>query len=261
MAVKGNSSSEKTVRVKSKYTGLAPVRILSVNPSMKELNDMGISADKEPSYVINKEDGSISSRLDFWLAIDPKPETGDIVTKMTLWIDNTIFVGKNTGKTQFINKYGRTGWGMSASECGQYFIADGARPAYKGEEKIHAFLAAFLNTVYDTKNGKYDECQLDNPEAMFKGDFSEIKSIVRAYKDNTIRVMFGINEKGYQEIYTGYFEKTCITPNYTAWNNALTGQYTQFKADFQNEFTFQAYVEVAKPTTAKPDVETTVDEF
>jgi len=253
MAVKGNDSAEKTVKEKALYTGLAPCKILTVNPNKSELSKMGINFDNEPTYISNKE-GRNQLRFDFWVAAQLN-EGNNPVGKLSLWLTEEIFVGAQKGKTQFINKYGKTGWGMSASECGEYFLADGARPAYKGEEDLHKLLSAFLNTVFDTKNKKYDDCVIDSPKALFGGNYTEINNIINSYKNNTVRLLWGVDSNGYQTIYSKYFEKTCVNPNYTNWNKVLDSQYGGFKADFQSEFTFQAYIQQAKATQTKPDAE------
>lgn len=98
---------------------------------------------------------------------------------------------------------------MSATECGQYFLTDGAREALKGEEDLHKFLFSYLNAKYDTKNKQYDECLIDNPKAFLNGDFSELKGIVNAYKDNTARLLWGVDANGYQVVYTKFVENLC----------------------------------------------------
>lgn len=261
MAVKGNNSSEKTVREKAIYTGLADCKVLMVNPTKDELSKIGVNLEKEPAYIIDKEDGKKSVRFDFWV----QAQTTDNLNpqgKLTLWMDSDIYVGKTAGKTQFINKYGKTGWGMSSSECGQYFLQEGARPAYKGEEVIHKFLQAFLNVIFSDKTK--DECLLENPQAFLSGNFSEIKGIINSWKDNTVRLLWGKDANGYQVIYPHFFEKTCIRPNYTKWAESLDGQYTQFKADFQDSLTFQAYIDSPDIKVVSPDAEkivTTEDQF
>ncbi len=250
MAVKGNSSTEKTVREKSLFTGLVECKILLVNPSKSELEKIGVALEKDPTYVTEKQDGTKSARLDFWVQAQTQDKVNPI-SKLTLWMDDSIFVGKNTGKTQFINKYGKTGWGMSSSECGQYFLNEGARPAHKGEEIIHKFLQAFLNVRF--AEDQKDECLIDSPTNFISGNFSEIKGIVNSFKDNTVRLLWGVDSKGYQVVYDKFFEKTCIRPNYTKWAEQLNDEYGQFKANFQNDLTFQAYIAPANIEVVKAD--------
>lgn len=254
MAVKGNSSSEKTVKTKSLYTGLIECKVIAVNPSKSDLERMGINTEKEPQYVIEKDNGLKSVRVEFWVEAQISDAVKPI-SKDVFWIDSEIYVGKNSGKTQFINKYGKTGWGMSANECGEYFLTDGAREAYKGEEELHKFLFSYLNAKFDTKNKQYDECVIDAPKEFFSGNFSELKTIVNSFKENTVRLLWGVDANGYQTIYNKFSEKTCVSPNYKQWNTVLTGEYTQFKADFQENLAFQAYIPSTSVSTPKPDSE------
>jgi hypothetical protein len=252
MGFNGNVSTEKTVTQKTLFTGLGDFKIIAVNPTAKALESVGVKLKNEPAYISETDEGVKRVRVDFWI----KEEVNtDIVTKVSLWLEDRIYVGKTKGKTQFINSYGKTSWGTAEEEglpkdFSTYFKTKGARPAYKGEEELHNFLSCFLNTIYDTRNDKYDECLLENTENLFKGDFSELKGVIKMFKDNTIRILLGVDDNGYQQTYNKFFEKTCVSPNYKKWNSILEEDYKTFNADFQNDFELKPYIPVPKVETS-----------
>lgn len=237
MAITGNNSSEKTVREKTVYTGLADCKVLAINPNLAKLKSLGINAQSEPEYI--GADGRV--RVDIWLKTENEAA---VTTKLSIWLEN-VLRESSAGKPQWINKYGRTAWFNDESEAQSWFLLNGVRQAYKGEENLHKFLQAYLNTIYNTRDKIYDECQIDNMEGLLKGDLSELQSILTAYPDNTVRVLFGakITEDGkvYQNVFNKFFEKTCVKPNYKNWDADACGDYG-FKADIQNSFEFQEYL-------------------
>lgn len=257
MAITGNSSTEKTVREKSTFTGLAECKVLAVNPNKQELEAIGITRDENPQYI--GEDGRV--RLDFWIQTQNEDS---VKTKFSLWMTNEVG-NSEAGNTQYINNYGKTAW--YSGECPyDWYLTDGVREALKGEQDLHEFLAAFLNTKYDTRNKVYDECIIDNPQAIFKGDYSELKSIINnpLFKENTVRLLFGakVTEEGnvYQNVYNKFFERTCVNANHKRWfEKAVTADYGTFNADFQNDLTWKPYVPtIGDVPTA--DVETSSEE-
>lgn len=264
MAVKGNSSSEKTTLNKDQYTGMTGCSVVFVNPTKAQLETIGKTFTNEPTYV--SEDGV---RLDFWVTPDLEPNSiypNKVYDKCTLFLNKGTYASEKeagTVKLQYINKYGKCAWGTSPETAGEnasgknYFLNEGVRKAIKGEEDLHKFLAAFLNTKYNTKTSQYDECIIDNPEALLAGNVSELTTIINSYKDNTVRLLWGVNDKGYQTIYNKFFERTSNNPNYKAWNEALSNSYTQFKADYQGDFTFKIYVGQTAPTA---DAESSTNE-
>lgn len=256
MAISGRNSEEKTVRERTLYTGLADCKIIAINPTQQELIDLTeIDLGKEITYVDNDNN---RTRIDFWV----ETQTEDpIRTKMSLWLTHTLNVS-GEGKPQWLNKYGRTSWYNDESEAPKWFKTEGARQCYRGEEVLHNFLSKFLNTVYNDNTNEYDECQIDNPKALAEeGNVTELRNILKDYKDNTVRLLFGIDENGYQNIYNKHFEKTCVSPNYKVWDKKASGtdsDYDTFKATFQ-QWEFLPYVPVASQIVA--DAEATDDAF
>ena len=258
MAITGNDSTEKTVREKTVWTGLAECKVIAINPTMKELNDIGIPASQEPDYLGKNDDGKTKARIDFWLEIQGETQTK---TKMSIWLEDELRTS-GAGKPQWINKYGKTGWAASIEENLEWFLQDGARQAYKSEEDMLKFFQAYLNVIYNTKDKQYDECQIDDMPAIFNGNFSELQSIIRIQPTNTVRVLLGAkvtdDGKVYQQVHNKFFEKTCVRANFKNWQKqCVDAEYGAFKGDFQGSWELQPYMQSATVPTA--DAETTTE--
>lgn len=218
-----NDANASTVREFRYFTGIIPYHVIAINPTMAELHDLGMThISREPVYQreLKFGDGPVTKRaqIDVWLRSLPLKELGgfSVITKLNFQIDHDIFVGKESGKTQYINKYGRTAWGMTPDHLAQakFFVNHDARPSHKGEEDLHKFLFAWLNMSYDDKNEKYDECRL-NADKIINGDYSELKEVVDTAEQYVVQVLTGVykkeDEEGkvkyYHNVYNKYFMK------------------------------------------------------
>ena len=166
---------------------------------------------------------------------------------MTLFIQNRPRVGANSGKTQVIDKYGRTAWAtpeelaahaIPVYSNGPADIDKDYRPAYVGEEELMEFVKAYLcipsiNTwdanlkkmVPNTKVKPEEcECRFDNLDKIFKGDFSEIKDALGFQPTNKVKVMLGVRTsddgKLYQAVYTRKFLRNSST-NFSSLDKEL----------------------------------------
>lgn len=222
-----------------RYTGVAPVSIKAINPTKAEHETLfNTTLDEAPSYLskVEDQDGNPveSARIQFVF----QPDTEKIgfempLVTMALFIQNRPRVGANSGKTQVIDKYGRTAW-ATAEELAAHTIpmyANGPadidkdyRPAYVGEEDLMAFVRAYLwipnVTVWDENlkrrvpnpDAKPEECEcrFDNLDKLFKGDFSEIKEALGFQPTNKVKILLGVRTdtktgKLYQSVYTRRF--------------------------------------------------------
>jgi len=260
MAVKtSNEATETTVKDFKYYTGVIPYRVVAVNPSLKELKEIGIEyMQKEPEYVTEQtfNDNVVKSTIvDFWMKSVPDPDHPDmeILNNIRFRINHEPWVGNNTGKQQYINKYGRTAWALEESDLdeNQYFKNEGTRKSHRGEEELHKFLFSWLNMSYDDKNEEWDEC-LVNADKLIAGDFSELKEIVVSAKEYVVKVLTGVdvNEKdGKIRYYQSFYNKMFLKHNQTSTNRLeefVSKEYNEFKADFYT-FDIQEFDKSAKP--------------
>lgn len=229
---RGQVSSEPT-EIK-RYVGVAPVKVLAVNPSKAQIKElMGYEPAEEPVYVGTQEvDGKQVNyaRIDFVVRTVAEDCNGiETTQRMTFFIRNQYRKGSQSGKYQVIDEYGRTAWATEEviKAKGKIYYKDGAmeanittnyRPCYVGEEELTNFIknylnipnpANYVNGVWVMKSG--DElndclCRLDEVTNYFKGNFKEIKDAIALQPTNKVKVLFGIrmdnNGREQQDIYT-----------------------------------------------------------
>ena len=247
---RGNESQE--AREFKRYIGVAPVFIKAVNPNKKEHEALfNTILEEAPNYVGSVEvDGNDVANARIQVVFQPDVEKIGFempLVTMALFIQNRPRVGANSGKTQVIDKYGRTAW-ATAEELAAHAIpmySNGPadidkdyRPCYVGEEELMEFVKAYLcipsiNTwdanlkkmVPNTKVKPEEcECRFDNLDKIFKGDFSEIKDALGFQPTNKVKVMLGVRTsddgKLYQAVYTRKFLRNSST-NFSSLDKEL----------------------------------------
>lgn len=240
---KGNESKE--AQEFKRYIGVAPVFIKAVNPTKKEHEALfNTTLDEAPKYVGTVEDSDGNTIPNARVQIVFQPDVEKIgfempLVTMSLFLQNRPRVGATSGKTQVIDKYGRTAW-VTPEELAAHAIpmySNGPadidkdyRPAYVGEEELMEFVKAYLCipsvTSWDAENRKMVpntkvkpeecECRFDNLDKIFKGDFSEIQDALGFQPTNKVKVLLGVRtdvESGrlYQSVYTRKFLRNSAT--------------------------------------------------
>lgn len=240
---RGNESKE--AQEFKRYTGVAPVFIKAVNPDKKEHEALfNTTLEEAPNYVgsVEDQDGNTYKNARIQIVLQPDVEKIGFempLVTMALFIQDRPRVGATSGKTQVIDKYGRTAW-ATPEELAAHAIpvyANGPadidkdyRPAYVGEEELMEFVKAYLCipsvTTWDAENRKMVpntkvkpeecECRFDNLDKLFKGDFSEIKDALGFQPTNKVKVLLGVRtdaESGrlYQAVYTRKFLRNSST--------------------------------------------------
>ena len=214
MAVAAGRESTEGSAVK-RYIGVAPVFVLTVNPSKEELEKIyGVEIEKVPEYLGEMEVGDDKHkvpnlRFDFIVKTDAAKCGIEFTTKVALFLRNEVRYNKNKTKCQVIDKYGRATWVTPEQLKGHVIPLDkngnplqidaDYRPAYEGEENLTNFIKAYLNIPNPMSyvNGKWVEnpkvkaeeceCRLEHISDYFKGDISEIKSITTFQPNNKVK--------------------------------------------------------------------------
>lgn len=237
---KGKESTEGTsVKV---YQGVAPVFVLSVNPTKAELEKLyDREIENSPEYLTETEVGQEGNkhtvpqvRIDFIVQTDPEKCNGIVMkTKVSFFLTKEVRYNRDGTKVQVINKYGETTWlpienakAGTIPESLSWFEPADFRPAYIGEEDLTGFIKAYLNIPnksYRKKNGEVvelkdkseAEARLDKIQDYFKGDFSELKDVIALQPKNKVKGLFGAKTtddgKVYQAVYTQKFLKNNVT--------------------------------------------------
>lgn len=238
MSFKGE---ERKIKEKQDFTGIGEVYVVAVNPTAKEISELiGAEVSDEPSYITERADGSKSTRIDFWV----KPLGYETYKKLTFWLNHDI-TPSQSGNYEWINDNLKQTWAPSKEavleklegDMGKWFKSKGLRKAYRGELDLYNFLSTLFNLDTESENGIE---QFENIEAIVKGDVSELKQIINNAKENTIKLLFGINDNGYQEIYNRYFLNS-RSNRYTTLLKYANEEYTKFKGNYFADTEFKVY--------------------
>lgn len=260
------------------YTGLAPVKILGVNPNADEIQKIYNSEEKrdEPVYLDTREvelpNGEKETikrvRIDIFVGTNEEEVGVRLITRVSFFIQRMYRYTRDGSKINVINAYGETAWiPVTDVEKGQvpdnmnWYNTKDMRPSYYGEEQLTKFLKAYLNIPtlsYMDRNGVRKtieepanaEARLSKIEDYFNGDVSEIKSVIKLMPDNKVKVLIGVNttDRGqYQNVFTNEFLK-----NSQKMSDWFKKQVTDAKANGMYEGTDFTYGDLeeysSKPT-------------
>lgn len=87
---------------------------------------------------------------------------------------------------------------------------EGARKAYVGEEALINFIKAWANVDQNS------QAILDDMSKLFAGDVSEIHTLHAGIKDNQVKILIGVKDGKYQDVYTKFFQRPYIN-NVEQW--------------------------------------------
>ena len=220
------------------YTGIAAMRVIAVNPTVGELASLGINLKSEPVYTGITFGEQTKNKLCFWLHNDEK----NFNTRMEILVEDKHRKASSTGKHQVTNKYGQVTWAENPESTPDWFKNEGVRRMYPGEEVLINFVKAWANIPND------GECSFDTIDDMMKGNVTEMKSLCDALKDNKLRVLLGVKDNKYQQVYTRCFGR--LKPKRDdIFVRALNQDYGDFRAEYNDDLQFRAYEpEVVKAT-------------
>ncbi len=255
MGFSPNESDKKVFNEIKLFTGLHNMKVVAVNPTKEQLEEMGFKPKKAPVYVTTEGDVK-KLRLDFHvLGIGPGGEK--IMSKVAFFLENQYRLNKDGNKSEWINDFGRTAWSAQGTPDDAptgltWFKFETARQSHVGEADLHLFLVNWLNI------GPDDEAKMENFLGMFDEDYAELRGLLAGNIDNEIRVLLCVRDGKYQSVYNKYFDRASNKrTNY--WDSHVRNQTSNgyaIKEDYQNGFVLQEW---AEPTT-KPDAGAGADE-
>ena len=271
------NGSESKDNVRKLYIGVAPVYVLAVNPNKKELEGLyGIDLEDAPNYLGESEIGPegdkkkvAQARIDFFVKTDAEKCGIEVMTKVSFFLNKAYKYNRDSTKVMVINKYGETIWlpvecvkdGAAIPENMKWYDTSDMRPAFIGEAELTDFIKKYLNIPnksFTTKPGETKfisnladaEARLDNIDKYFKGDFTELQSVIKLQPKNKVKAMFGVkttdDNKQYQAVYTQMFLKNAVT-DYSKLDKDLkerqaNGSYsnTEFSAEPIHEYVVES---------------------
>lgn len=270
------SGSESKDRVKKLYIGVAPVFIVGVNPNKAEYEKLfNRTLDDAPVYIGEGEVGPEGDRvkvpqirIDFIVKTDAEKCGVELTDRITFFLSKAMNFNRDRSKVEVINKYGESTYLPIACVEGtepipdnmKWYDTSGMRPTYIGEADLTAFIKAFLNIpsksyrkgneVVFIKNLADAEAKLDKIESYFRGDVSELKSVIGLQPNNRVKVMFGVkttdDNNQYQAVYTKKFLKNMVNDyskldeNLQARKNAGAYPSVEFLAEPIKEYTVES---------------------
>ena len=204
------------------YCGIATVSVIAVNPTLGELHALGINLKSEPNYTGIQMGESTKNKLTFWV----HNKLHEFTTRFELLVEPNERPESRTGKFQYINKFGQTAWGTeNPSTQYEWFKNEGVRRAYTGEETLIDFIKTWANV------GRDGECAIDDIKSLMSGNVTELKQYVTALKENRVRLLLGVKDEKYQQVYTRFFGREKPKRD-DLFVKSLNADYGEFRADF-----------------------------
>ena len=235
MAIQSNASTEEVVGGIKTYSGLTNVKVIAVNPTLAELHAVGINVKQEPNYTVEFS-GEEYSKIVFWLA------NSDGNFKLEILMQNKPKVSQN-GKFQWMNNIGQSTWSED-SPTYDWWKTEGQRKAYTGEETLINFIKAWANVASG------DEVYFETMNEIAKGNLGEIKALIGVLATNEVRILIGVKDDKYQQVYTKYFGR--VKPQRDdLFIKALNDDYGSFNADFNTDLKWGTHI--ATTTLVSPD--------
>lgn len=190
-------------------TGVIDFNIVAVNPTLAELNELGVKFKTEPEYLsANSETNAKKVRIDFWIR-PTATAMQDKLMKHTFFLEEDYKLSQ-AGKNQYINNSCQSSWGMTESDLPDWMDKDGVRKAYIGEADFMDFLQKFSGVK---------KVVFDNFNALFNGNVSEIRDLIKIKSGNSVQLL-AIEKGGYQSTFTRYCMRGGNT-NMTRWQAYL----------------------------------------
>ncbi len=240
MAIQSNASTEEVVGGIKTYSGLTNVNVTAVNPTMSELHAIDIKVKSEPNYKVTIGDEDYT-KLAFWL------KNADGNFKLEILMQPKLRQSQ-TGKYQWMNNVGQSTWSEEAPTY-EWWKTEGQRQAFTGEETLINFVKAWANVASG------DDVSFDTIDNIVKGDLGELRSLISQLKHNQVRILIGVKDDKYQQVYTKYFGR--VKPQRDDFFiKALNDDYGSFNADFNADLAWGPHVSTAKlvqPDTISED--------
>jgi hypothetical protein len=220
MAITSNNSDQEVMNSIKNYSGISNFTVMAVNPTMQELHAMEIKVKQEPNYFLELN-GEDYFKIAFWV------KNEDLITRMEILMQNKTKVSK-TGKTLWLNAIGQSTWSEEKPEYDWWQQPETSRKAFGGEETLINFVKAWANVAPG------DNVYFDTMDKIVQGDVTELKELVKALSSNQVRLLVGVKDGKYQQIYTRVFGR--IKPQRDdLFVKALNDEYGAFNAEFNTD--------------------------
>lgn len=225
-----------------KFTGVASVNIVAINPDNAKLRKLGFDIPEdapEQTYLFSSDKGNFA-RVRFMAQIQ------DIAEKPIIPLDFTIrkdyrLNGDGT-KCQIIDQFGRTAWATKEETRSRSIPQYANGPAkisvpykmcHSGEEEIVRFLMKYLNVtpleIFSRTANAYVPTKdpgmliIDHWDKLCEGDVSEIAGYIALKPKNCVKVILGVRLTDNNRTYQLFINSAFLSNN--SFVNPSTGVY------------------------------------
>jgi len=226
--MKIRNSDEVVVQSIKNYIGIGNFKVVGINSSLSELEELGFNYKQEPNYSVELN-GVMYSKLIFYVVNTAL----DIKTKLEFLLNGEEEVFQ-TGNKKFVNDLAQSSIGDSLETClsrtnksgVNFFKNVNARPAKKGEVELLEFLVAWFNiknfvSAKEAKDGIEPDLVVVDFNKLIRKDLSEIKAYWQQAKDNEVKLLLTVNNN-YMNVYNRYFDRA--TANLTNFQRYIKNQ-------------------------------------
>ena len=128
----------------SKKVGFAEVEVVAVNPTLADLEELGVEYQQEPEYLRESRDGNPTIRIDFWLKL---LNDGDRLKNVSFFLEDAERSNRDETKLQYISSSGTCSWADDPNNLPDWFTKRDYRVAKVGEEQFYYFLRTWLSKL------------------------------------------------------------------------------------------------------------------
>jgi hypothetical protein len=210
-----------------RYIGIAPCKILAVNPNKAKMEELfGSAPENEPVYVGKDEKLNVpNTRITF--VVQPIADFEVAPISISFFLTKSAMISQ-AGKCKVIDKYGRTAWvtkeeftakAIPMYSNGPAQLDKDYKPCYIGQEELVKFLISYMwiepiklwnnneRKFYENPNKEACECSLDNIDKYFNGDISEITKCLEIQPENIVDICFGVRNTEDGKQYQAFFKE------------------------------------------------------
>lgn len=174
------------------YTGLAAFKVLAVNPTKSQIEDItGREYPIEVNYDVRQDlNGNDVKPVEFWV----ETNIGDtfIRDRVTFQISRTEVLSQ-AGNKQFINKQGQSRYGKTIEEANANYekLAPFVRPMTIGEDSLYAFMQRCMGYKPSEPDANFlEECEKAGitVDKIYAGDLSGLNNFIKFINDSNRKV-------------------------------------------------------------------------
>jgi hypothetical protein len=229
MAVSSNNSDVEVAGSVQLFTGIFNFKVIAINPTLEELQGIGIPAKKAPEYSVTIQE-EVYNKIVFWCH---NPEK-DIKVKFEVLMQPNVRTSKDGSKFMFANNIGQITWSSDVPAYDWWKNPEQTRKAYIGEDTLINFTKAWANVA----NG--GEVSFDTIDKIVHGDVKELREYVKILADNQLRLLIGVKDGKYQVVYNKHFGRLKPMRD-DLFIKSLNEDYGSFNAEYNPDLKPVAY--------------------